>query len=272
MRWLILLTIAVIGFLGLLWVFQRRLIYLPEQAVADHTQALPGSEEVDLVTGDGLTLTAWFLPAPEQRATVAVFNGNAGNRSHRAALAAALARRGYSVLLVDYRGFGGNPGSPTEEGLLGDARAAVDYLDSRRDVDAGRVVYFGESLGAGVAIALAGERPPAALVLRSPFTSLVDIASVHYPFLPVSLLLWDRYPNSRRVEGLDSALLVIAGSEDRIVPMEQSRALYDAAGEPKDLVVIDGAGHNDFALLAGDEMVDAIVGFLDDALGVTRQS
>lgn len=267
MRWLILLPIAVIGFIGLVWVFQRSLIYLPSQQVPDLTQVLPGAEEAVITTGDGLDLTAWFLPAPEQRATIVVFNGNAGNRSHRTPLAEALARWGYSVLLVDYRGYGGNPGSPTEVGLLRDARAVVEHLESRHDVDPARVVYFGESLGAGVALALAGERPPAALVLRSPFTSLADIASVHYPFLPASLLLRDRYPNLESMESLDSPLLVIAGSEDRIVPLQQSRALYDAAPEPKSLVVIEGARHNDFALLAGEELIDAIVGFLDDTLG-----
>ena len=184
-----------------------------------------------------------------------VFNGNAGNRAHRAPLAAALQRHGLQVLLVDYRGYGGNPGTPTENGLAADSRAAHAYVAGRPDVDASRIVYFGESLGTAVAIDLAVEHPPAALVLRSPFTSMADVGRYHYPFLPVRHLLRDWFAAIDQIRRIRVPLLVIAGGRDRIVPIENSRRLYDAAGAPKTLLVLPNADHNDVELLAGEEMI-----------------
>jgi fermentation-respiration switch protein FrsA (DUF1100 family) len=194
---------------------------------------------------------------------VIVFNGNAGNRSFRAPLAAALSQRGFAVLLFDYRGYGGNPGRPSESGLLADARAARNWLESRDGIDPAKVAFFGESLGAAVALALAVERPPAAVVMRSPFTSLVAVGRRHYPFLPVRLLLSDRYPSIERIAKLDAPLLVIAGESDYIVPISQSRELYEAAPPGrKSMLSLPGAGHNDYELLAGARLVDETVDFL----------
>jgi fermentation-respiration switch protein FrsA (DUF1100 family) len=166
------------------------------------------------------------------------------------------------ALLFDYRGYGGNLGTPTEKGLSADSRAARAYLAGRRDVDASRIVYFGESLGTAVAVNLAVEHPPAALVLRSPFTSMADVGQHHYPFLPVRLLLRDRFAAIDQIQRIRVPLLVIAGGHDRIVLVENSRRLYDAAVAPKTLLVLPDADHNDYELLAGDEMVLAIVRFL----------
>jgi fermentation-respiration switch protein FrsA (DUF1100 family) len=178
----------------------------------------------------------------------------------RAALAVALNRMGLSVLLFDYRGYGGNPGRPSEQGMAADARAAEAWLAAQPGVD--RIVYFGESLGAAVAIGLAQQRPPAALVLRSPFTSLADVAAVHYPWLPARRLLLDRYPSIEGIASVHVPVLVIAGDRDDIVPESLSRRLYDAAGEPKRYVVVPGAGHNDPELLDGPRMLEEIGRFL----------
>ena len=264
--------------LALLWSLQRRLIYLPFPVdVPVAASLLPTAQEVTFPTGDGLSLGAWYVPAsgagaaspepePEpaavSRPAVIVFNGNAGNRADRVPLAKALSERGLSVLLFDYRGYGGNEGSPTEEGFRADALAARRYLATRHDVDPSRVVYFGESLGAAVALSIAEEAPPAALVLRSPFTSLVDVGRVHYPFLPVRLLLRERYPSLARVRAVDVPVLVVAADNDEIVPFEQSRRLYEAAGGPKHLVVIPGVRHNDPELVAGPRLVGELVSFL----------
>ena len=268
MRAIVITVGAVVVLLGLIWVFQRQYIYFPTQPVPDAATLVPGVEEVTYATEDGLSLSAWFIPAGgEVRGeTVVVFNGNAGNRSHRVALGEALAERGLSVLLVDYRGYGGNQGSPSEAGLAADATAAVAYLDSRPDVDTRRLVYFGESLGAAVAVELATRRPPAALVLRSPFTSLAGIGSFHYPFLPVALLLRDRFPNVERIEHVEVPVLVIAGSADVIVPVDQSRQVYEGAPGQRRLLVIEGADHNDLALTSGDQLVDEMARFLEDML------
>ena len=251
--------------LALIWTIQRRLMYFPTKGVPTPGEiGLTDVEPVTFETTDGLGLSGWFVAAfgPSPRVTVLVFNGNAGNRAHRGPLAAALHRHELQVLLVDYRGYGGNPGTPTERGLAADSRAARAFLASRPDVDASRLVYFGESLGTAVAVDLAVEHPPAALVLRSPFTSMGDLGQHHYPFLPVRLLLRDRFATIDKIRRIHVPLLVIAGGRDRIVPIDNSRRLYEAAATPKTLLVLPDADHNDDELLAGDDMIRAIARFL----------
>jgi fermentation-respiration switch protein FrsA (DUF1100 family) len=257
------LLVAVV--LGLLWSQQRRLIYFPwPGGVPAVWSVLAGGQDVTLATEDGLRLGGWFLPARDggRGPAVLVCNGNAGNRALRAPLAAALRRGGLSVLLFDYRGYAGNPGRPSEDGLAADARAAQAWLAARPEVDPARMAYFGESLGAAVALRLAVERPPAALLLRSPFTSLVDVGRLHYPWLPVGLLLVDRYESAAQVARLTVPVLVIAGERDQIVPAALSRRLYDAVPSPKRFMLVPGADHNDAALLDGGQMIGEIVTFL----------
>jgi uncharacterized protein len=265
--WVVAITLALL--LAGLWLFQRRLIYFPlSEDVPPVDTVLPGAQEVSFVSAGGLRLGGWFASAAatDRKTTVLVFNGNAGDRSFRAPPAAALNRAGFSVLLFDYRGYGRNPGSASERGLVTDAGAARAYVIARDNVDAGRLVYFGESLGAAVAVALAAEQPPAALVLRSPFTLLADMGRLYYPYLPTNLLLRDRFDSLGQIEHLTCPVLIIAGDQDRIVPQSQSRRLYDAAREPKRFVLIRGADHNDFELLAGGQLVGEVTRFIDEAL------
>lgn len=255
---------AAVFALAMIWLLQRRLIYFPYRQVA--TPASTGLHQVDeatFTTEDGLALHGWFAGAKRTpRFTVLAFNGNAGNRGMRASLAAALADQGIATFLFDYRGFGDNRGSPSETGLVRDARAARAYLTSRPDVDSSRLVYFGESLGAAVAVRLASEAPPVALILRSPFTSLADIGRHHYPFLPVRLLLRDRYPSIDLIGAVSAPVMVIAGDRDTVIPTEQSRRLYAAAAEPKSLLIIEGTDHNDDELFSGPRMIQGILAFL----------
>jgi uncharacterized protein len=259
--------LAALVALTLLWLGQRRMIYLPfGNAPTAASSGLPGAEDVTFTTDDGVTLHGWSVPAATTpaRFTAIVFNGNAGHRGMRAPLAAALARHGVATLLFDYRGFGGNAGRPSEDGLTQDARAARAFLTTRADVDTARIVFFGESLGAAVALQLAIETPPFALVLRSPFTSMTDIGRHHYPFLPIRWLLRDRFPSLERAGSVTSPVLVIVGDRDRIVPPEHSRRLYEAIAAPKRFVSIAGADHNDAALFDGPELMQAVLDFLAD--------
>jgi pimeloyl-ACP methyl ester carboxylesterase len=214
---------------------------------------------VTLRTEDGLDLTAWHAPAtgPGTGVTVLVLPGNAGSRELRVPLARALTAAGFDVLLLEYRGYGGNPGSPTEEGLAADARAAHRHLVAARGVDPARVLLFGESLGAAVATRLARERPVAGLVLRSPFTSLADVGVEHYPFLPVRALLRDRFPVRDTIGSLTVPITVVAGEADEIVPPAQSRAVAAAAGAG--YLEVPGARHNDPELSHGPRVVDAVL-------------
>lgn len=265
MRLLVAALVILVIFLAIIWSGQRRLIYFPFGDVPSPRDAgLHDAAVVTFGTEDGLMLTGWFIPSPSPpaRSTVMVFNGNAGNRAFRAPLASALRAHNMAVLLFDYRGFGGNPGAPTEEGLARDARAARAWLRTRTGVDQDRVVYFGESLGTAVAARLAADDPPAALILRSPFMSMAHVGQHHYRLLPVRLLLRDRYPTEELIGRIASPLLVIAGDRDSIIPPDHSRRVYEAATARKELLVIRGADHNDEALFTGRAMVDGIVGFL----------
>ncbi len=237
---------------GVAWLGQRRLIYFPDRT---HPSPPPDVEEVDLTTDDGLTLSAWWLvpTAPPDQAVI-VFPGNAGSRQGRLPLARALVEGGAAVLLVDYRGYGGNSGSPSEKGLLADARAARRWLDDHHD---GPVVYLGESIGSGPATALAMEAAPDVLVLRSPFPSLVEVARVHYRLLPAAWLLRDRFPVADQVGVLEIPVVVVAGSHDTVVPLELSRRVAEASDA--DLIVVEGADHNDPDLAWGPAVVTAIV-------------
>jgi uncharacterized protein len=257
------LVLAVL--LLLLWTGQRRMIYFPQAQVPTPAEiSLADVETFTFEAADGVTLHGWLLRSTLSRArfTVIVFNGNAGNRAYRAALGEALRASGCSVLLFDYRGFGESGGTPTEAGLAADARAARAFLVTRNDVDPDRLVYFGESLGTAVATRLAAEHTPAALILRSPFASLAEVGQFHYPMLPVQWLLRDRFASIDYIQQVRSPLLVIAGARDAIVPVEQSRRLYDAAPSTKRLLVIEDADHNDHELNAGDEMMRAVREFL----------
>jgi fermentation-respiration switch protein FrsA (DUF1100 family) len=246
---------------GLLWGLQRRLVYLPDQGpVPPAASVLPGGRDVVLETSDGLRLGAWFVPgAGPDAPAVLVANGNGGHRGLRAPLARSLAGHGLAVLLFDYRGYGGNPGSPSEVGLARDVRAALAHLVEDAGVPPERLLYLGESLGAAVVTELATEHPPAGLVLRSPFVDLAAVGSVHYPFLPVRALLRDRFPVAERIATVRVPTTVVLGDADSIVPPAQSRAVAEAAAGLHRLVEVPGADHNDRALLDGDAFVNAVV-------------
>ncbi|MGW6378935.1 alpha/beta hydrolase [Rhodococcus sp. NPDC055112] len=266
-----LVAVAVVAaLLVALWVCQRRLIYLPGGAAPGQAaHVIDGAEDVWLTTSDGLRLGAWYVPptATDRGVTVLVANGNAGNRADRAPLARALARAGFGTLLFDYRGYGGNPGRPSEDGLALDVRAARRHLVDERAVPQERLLYFGESLGTGVVAELATEHRPAGLMLRSPFVDLATLGQRHYPFLPVRLLLWDNFPVAESVARIDAPTTVVYGTADTIVPPDHSELVAECAAGPVVRVVVPGAGHNDAELVGGAEVVGALVELAMRAVG-----
>lgn len=206
------------------WLGQRSQIYHPDRTtVPSAAQMLPGAHDVILATSDHLALRAWYLPpAGSCRAAVLVAQGNGGNRAGRVGLAQAIHDRGFGVLLFDYRGYGGNAGQPSEAGLALDARAARTFLLNDAGVAQEELIYLGESIGAGVASELAVEHPPAAMVLRSPMTSLADVVQALYG-VPVGWVLRDRYPVRENVEHVNVPIAVVYGTADTMVPAAQSR-------------------------------------------------
>lgn len=234
-------------------------LYFPSRTIAA-TPADAGMayEDVELETGDGQRLHGWWIErrAPP-RGHVLLCHGNAGNVGDRVAHAALLTAAGFDVLLFDPRGYGASTGRPGEAGTYRDARAARGWLVSRPAVDSARVLYLGESLGGAVALELALAHPPAGLVLLSAFTSVRDMARLHYRAIPRALVP-DAYPSLRRIAGLRAPLLVLHGEDDMIVPVEHARALFDAAPAPKRLRVVRGVGHNDIVSRAGTRLTEEI--------------
>lgn len=261
-RTLLVATAVVVLVLAVVWGLQRRLTYFPDTGpVPSGGTIIPGARDVELRTDDGLSLGAWFLPAEgrDRGITVLVANGNGGDRSVRAPLARALSAVGLSVLLFDYRGYGANPGSPSETGLALDVRAARAFLVDEVGTPEDRLLYYGESLGSAVVTELAVEHPPAGLLLRSPFVDLASVGQVHYPYLPVRAVLRDRYPLVEHLRRVESPVTVVYGTADTIVPPEQSRAVAATAPRLRRLVEVQGVGHNSPALLDGEALVDAVV-------------
>ncbi len=224
--------------------FQRSLMYFPDTSAPQRALAgLGDMQEVTLRTADGIELTSWYKPpAAPELGTVVYFHGNGGNIEGRGFKVRPMLDAGYGVLLVSYRGYGGNGGSPSEEGFYADGRAALDYL-AAQGVVAERVALYGESLGAGVAVQMAAERPVKAVVLEAPFTAAADVGAAAYPFLPVRLLIKDRFASIDKIDDIDAPLLLLHGEADRVVSVKLGRALLGAADEPKQGVFFPGAGH-----------------------------
>jgi pimeloyl-ACP methyl ester carboxylesterase len=245
---------------AMLWALQRQLIYFPDnRPVPPAADVVAGARDVTLHTADGLELGAWFVPASGPADTgmaVLVAPGNGGNRAGRAGFAEELSRRGLAVLLMDYRGYGGNPGSPSEDGLAADADAATATL-RQLGYPARSTLYFGESLGSGVVAALQARHPPAGMVLRSPFTELADVGAHHYPWLPVRALLRDRFPVVEHLATSDVPVTVIYGDRDNVVPSVLSARVADRAPSLAELVVLADADHND-PVMFGSQMAAVV--------------
>ncbi len=242
-----------IGYLIVLagmYLFQRKLLFPGDPARASIAAAgLPAAEEIALRTADGETLVAWVVPPRDGRPVLLYFHGNAGNlgRPGRLQRFRALTADGSGLVVTSYRGYGGSSGSPTEEGLLQDALTA--HAEAARRFGAGRLVGYGESLGTGVVLKLAAERPLQAVILEAPYLSTAAVAQGIYPYLPVWLLMKDQFRSDAIIGRIRAPLLVLHGERDGVIPFAQGRALYDLAELPKRFVRFPAGGHENLPLL-----------------------
>jgi hypothetical protein len=211
------------------------------------------------VTADGLDLVAWYHSPPNQNAPLIVlFHGNGGTIEIRAAKAKTYIGAGFGVLLPEYRGYGGNPGSPSEAGLYADGRAALAFA-AAQGIAPDRWILLGESLGTGVAVQMATEQRVAALVLEAPYTSIADVAQSDFPLLPVWWLVRDRFDSAEKIARVGVPLFVVHGERDGTIPVKFGRALFAAASEPKEAMWLPDAGHG----VIGKHAVDvAVLDFL----------
>ena len=256
------IAIFITGVLALMFFLQSRLVYFPDgQIVATPGDKGMAYEEISFEAADGVQLSAWYVPSGANRGVVLFSHGNGGNLSYNLPFVEILHRVGLSTFIYDYRGYGRSKGKPSEEGTYSDIAGAWQYLTESRKVPAGRILLYGQSLGGPIAAKLATEKTPAALVLDSTFTSFVDIADHHYPFLPVRWLARFEYNTLEHVKTVRCPVLVIHSADDEIVPFSQGVALFEAAPEPKGFIKLRG-GHNDALFLSAEAYRTGLDAFL----------
>jgi uncharacterized protein len=247
LKWL--LIIVVVGYGGLLllvYLGQRALQYFPERArTAPAAAGLPEAEEVVLDSSGGERVIVWHVPPRGEKPVVLYFHGNGGSLRGRVDRFRALAADGTGLIALSYRGYGGSSGRPTEKGLIDDALAAYAFAAAR--YPASRLALWGESLGTGVAVALAAQKPVGRIVLESPFTSIADIAAQIYWFFPVRLLIKDSFRSDLLIGTVTAPFLILHGDKDSIVPITLGDQLYKLITAPKRFVRFPGAGHNELA-------------------------
>lgn len=263
------LTLVVLyaGVLAGLFFAQRSLLYPGAGRDGPLSVAeanLAGFSDITLTTPDNERLVGWWRPPEPGRAIVVYFHGNGGSLRNRRSRVEALSGKGRGVLLVSYRGYSGSSGAPTEEGLRVDARAAYDF--AARSVEPNRIVLYGESLGTGVAVRLATERPVGGLILDAPYTSTAEVAAGLYWYVPVSWLMHDQYRSLDIIDRVKAPILVMHGDQDRVVPFAFGERLFAAAPEPKRFLRLPGVGHTRVLESGGLSAVDAFLAEIEAGL------
>jgi uncharacterized protein len=259
-KWLLIAAlVGYVGLVALLYVTQRALQYFPERfRTAPAAAGLPQAEEVVLDTADGEHVIAWHLPPRGEKPVILYFHGNGASLRWRVDRFRALTADGTGLVALSYRGYGGSSGSPTEPGLLNDASAAYAFTIAR--YQPARIALWGESLGSGVAVPLAAEKPVGHVILESPFSSAADVGAGRYWFVPVRLLMKDQFRSDLRIGKVTAPVLVLHGERDRIVPIVLGERLYALITAPKRFVRLPDAGHNDI----GARAVEAARQFLGE--------
>jgi hypothetical protein len=268
MKTIISLAAFYLLFLVILTLFQRKFIYFPYKLEKEfeYPRYVSQLEEVFITCADGTIINGLYAPGRERSPTVLIFHGNAGNITHRDVILQGFNQLGYSVLLIDYHGYGKSEGKPSEKNLYLDGKASLEWLSKEKNKKPEEIVLFGKSLGSGVAVELATEKLFKGLILESPFTSIASVARSHFPynFFPVSLLLMDKFDNATKIKSVNSPLLITHGTEDSIVDTKESNKLFKQANMPKELYLIEGADHNNIQYYNPQKYWARIAGWLED--------
>jgi uncharacterized protein len=245
------------GFAAMLYLTQRSLMYFPETAHTRPAQVgLPEAEEVALTASDGVKVMAWHVAPRDGKPVILYFHGNGGALRYRVERFRKLIAAGIGLVALEYRGYGGNEGSPSEQGLIADANAAYTFA-ARYPVQ--QIVVWGESLGSGVAVALAADKPVGRVILEAPFTSAEAVGAGHYWYMPVRLLMKDQFRSDRRIAKVTAPLMIMHGVHDQTVPYAMGERLFDLANKPKHFVRFLDGGHED---LDANGALDAVGRFL----------
>ena len=232
--------------LAFLYFYQRNLQYFPggpREPIESIAEIMP--ETIEVEPEPGIKLQGFYWPAQEGFETIVFFHGNGQAYAWWFQKLGMFHKLGYGVLFTDYRGYGGQPGKPTEQGIYNDARSFINALLKRPEIDKDNLVFYGESLGTGVAIQMATEFPPKALVLESAYSSTADVAKSRYWMFPVDILMKDQYRSIDKIDQLTMPKYFIHGARDIIIPIHHAKKLFSAAPEPKEMRIIQDAGHND---------------------------
>ena len=240
----VVLVILYVGMAAILYFSQRSMMYFPETVHTTPTQAgFPEAEEVTLTAADGARLVAWHVAPREGRPIVLYFHGNGGALHYRVERFRKLVRDGIGLLGLEYRGYAGSSGSPSEAGLIADGEAAYAFAAAR--YPGKQIVLWGESLGSGVAVAVAAEKPVGRVILEAPFTSAVAVAGLRYWYLPVRLLMKDQYRSDERIEKITAPVLILHGAHDHVVPFAMGERLFEETKAPKHIVKFLDGDHED---------------------------
>jgi fermentation-respiration switch protein FrsA (DUF1100 family) len=252
-----LLYVAIVIFMAF---FQHKMVFHPGR-LSIFNKDYPPFETVAITTSDGLTLRGLYAPPQGNKPVIIYFHGNAGSIIDRAVKTLLPVQAGYGYLMAEYRGYGGNPGQPSEQGLYNDARAWIAFVQEQ-GIPTSRLVYHGESLGTGVAVQMASEIKPKALMLEAPFTSVASVASYYYPILPVKRLLRHPFDSLSKAASLDMPVLIYHGTRDIVVPYRFGQKLFSAIpSTAKKFVTVTGAGH---ANLYDHGAADHVMEFLNE--------
>jgi fermentation-respiration switch protein FrsA (DUF1100 family) len=254
-------VIALVGYLAvtvMIYFAQRSLMYFPDRMRTTPAEAgLPQAEEVPLTAADGAHILVWSVAPQDGKPVILYFHGNGGALRFRVERFKKLIGAGIGLVALEYRGYGGLSGTPSEDGLIADATAAYDYAIAHYPVP--QIVLWGESLGTGVAVALASEKPVGRVILEAPFTSAEAVGARHYWYLPVRLLMKDQFRSDQRIGKVTAPLLILHGLHDQTVPYFMGEHLFDIANQPKHLARFLDGGHED---LDQNGALDAVARFL----------